>query len=206
MNYWFDSVMARGTGALIALLGAASAAAILLISLVVMGLQLYPTRLPDGYADLSLPELLWGSLTRMLSSGAFREDEGWGFRIAMLAATLCGLVLVAGLIGIISNAFDGRVLELRRGRSRVLESGHTLIVGWNATVLPMIGELATAGAEGVAAPWCCSAAATRWRSRTRLRASSGVCAASGSSSAPGPPSNPPTSRWRARRRLAASSS
>ena len=147
-SYWFDSVMARGTGALIALLGLGTLVAILIISAGVAVFGLYPTALPDGYADLSLPELLWGSLTRMLSSGAFREDEGWGFRIAMLVATVVGLVIVASLIGIISNAFDRRVLELRRGRSRVLESGHLLVIGWNATVLPMIGEFAAAARDG----------------------------------------------------------
>lgn len=146
LRYWFDSVMARGTISLMGLLALASGAFILAVTGIVIAFRLYPTRLPDGFASTDPEEILWGSLVRVLSSGSFREDEGWGFRIAMLIVTVAGLIVVASLIGIISSAFDRKLLELRRGRSRVLEHDHTVILGWSSKVVPIVAELIAARA------------------------------------------------------------
>jgi len=62
----------------------------------------------------------------------------------MLLVTIGGLVIVASLIGIVSGAFDSKVEELRKGRSRVLEQDHTLILGWSSKVFPIVREIATA--------------------------------------------------------------
>ena len=59
----------------------------------------------------------------------------------MLIVTIGGLIIVASLIGIISGAFDSKVEELRKGRSRVLENDHTLILGWSSKVFPIVNEL-----------------------------------------------------------------
>lgn len=141
VRYWFDSVMARGTASLMGLLALASAAFIAAVTAAVVIFRLYPTRLPDGYTSLAPEEILWGSLVRVLSSGSFREDEGWGFRAAMLVVTIAGLIVVASLIGIISSAFDRKLVELRKGRSRVLETDHTVVLGWSSKVVPIVAEL-----------------------------------------------------------------
>ncbi len=143
-RYWFDNVMAKGTGALMALLALASLAFIAIIAGVVV--VLYPLFAPAG-ADLSNPdfgEVLWNNLMRTLDSGTMGGDEGWGFRAAMLVVTIGGVVLVASLIGIISSAFDTKVDELRKGRSRVLETDHTLILGWSSKVFPIVSEICIA--------------------------------------------------------------
>ncbi len=51
---------------------------------------------------------------------------------------------MASLIGIISGAFDSKVEELRKGRSKVLEKDHTLILGWNSKVFPIVSEICIA--------------------------------------------------------------
>jgi len=152
LRYWFDSVMARGTVSLMGLLALASGAFILAVTGVVVAFRLYPTSLPSGFTSLEPGEILWGSLVRVLSAGSIRQDEGWGFRIAMLVVTIAGLIVVASLIGIVSSAFDRRLLELRRGRSRVLETGHTVIVGWNSKVIPIVAELQLAQSDSRRAP------------------------------------------------------
>jgi len=40
-----------------------------------------------------------------------------------------GVLLLATLLGIVVDAAGGRLESLRKGRARVLESGHTLIIG-----------------------------------------------------------------------------
>lgn len=138
-RYWFDGVMSKGMIALVGLLALASVVFIAGISLLVVIFQLFP----DG-GSLDFPEAFWGSLMRTLDSGTMGGDVGVGFRIAMLIVTIGGVILVASLISIISSAFDTRVEELRKGRSRVLETEHTLILGWSSKVFPVVSELCVA--------------------------------------------------------------
>jgi voltage-gated potassium channel Kch len=138
-RYWFDNVMARGTGALMALLAVASVAFIAVVALIVVIFGMFPVG-----EKLDFWEVLWGNLMRTLDSGTMGGDAGWGFRAAMLVVTIGGVVIVASLIGIISGAFDGKVEELRKGRSTVLESEHTLILGWSPKIFPIVSELCVA--------------------------------------------------------------
>lgn len=142
-RYWFDNVMARGTGALMGLLALASVAFIALVALAVVVFRLYPP-LEKGEDAPGFFEVMWGNLMRTLDSGTMGGDEGDGFRWAMLVVTIGGVVIVASLIGIISGAFDSKIEELRKGRSTVLETGHTLILGWSPKIFPIVSELCVA--------------------------------------------------------------
>ena len=142
-RYWFDNWMAKGTIALIALLGIAT----IVLVLVVFGLvQLFTLfgQYPNDDENTNPLDTLWGNLMRTLDPGTMGGDTNWVFRIFMLIITIGGLVIVASLIGIISGAFDSKVEDLRKGRSKVLESDHTLILGWSPKVFPIISELVIA--------------------------------------------------------------
>jgi voltage-gated potassium channel Kch len=142
-SYWFDNWMAKGTLALMALLGIAT----IVLVLVVFGIVQLFTLLgayPNDDPDTKPLDTLWGNLMRTLDPGTMGGDTGWPFRFAMLVITIGGLIIVASLIGIISGAFDSKVEELRKGRSRVLETDHTLILGWSSKVFPIIHELTIA--------------------------------------------------------------
>ena len=147
LRYWFDTVMSRGTIAQIGLLAIASLVLILVASAVVVGFGFYPV-LPTSEGTPSFFEVLWDSLARALSSGSIREDEGWTYRAAMLVVTIGGLIVVAVLIGIVTTALESRVRQLRAGRSRVLETGHTVILGWSGKVVPIVSELCEAARGG----------------------------------------------------------
>jgi voltage-gated potassium channel Kch len=141
-RYWFDNWMSRGLVALIALLGVATAVFVLILgSVAALLLNLSGEKTGE---EASIGELLWGSLMRTLDPGTMGGDEGWWTRILMLLVTIGGLIIVASLIGIVSGAFDGKVEELRKGRSRVLENDHTLILGWSPKVFSIISELVIA--------------------------------------------------------------
>lgn len=142
LRYWFDGVMSRGLAALVGLLALASLAFIAVVSFVVAyaGTWLYPS----GEQHYSFGEAMWNSLMRTLDSGTMGGDQGDGYRAAMLIVTIGGVILVASLISIISSAFDSRVEELRKGRSKVLENDHTLILGWSSKVVPIVNEICIA--------------------------------------------------------------
>jgi voltage-gated potassium channel Kch len=140
VRYRFDDWMSRGTIALMLLLGAATVVFVVILAVVVYFVHAYP----DDASTADFWDVLWGNLMRTLDPGTMGGDSGWGFRALMLVVTIGGLIIVASLIGIISGAFDSKVDELRKGRSRVLESGHTLILGWSPKVFSIVSELAIA--------------------------------------------------------------
>lgn len=141
LRYRFDNVFAKGTGALIALLAAASLVIIFVVALVVRVFNLAPD-------DIPLPKLMWMGLMRTLDSGTMGGDEGgWPFLFAMLTVTIGGIFVVSTLIGVLSAGIEERLDALRRGRSRIVESGHTVILGWSPAIMTLISELVEANAS-----------------------------------------------------------
>jgi len=123
-----------------ALLGIATAVLVLFV----VALAYLVHAFPGDAAEADPLEMVWAGLMHALDAGAVGGDAGWAYRAFMLVITVCGLVIVASLIGIISGAFDEKVMQLRKGHSLVLEEDHTLILGWSNKVCPIIIELATA--------------------------------------------------------------
>jgi ion channel POLLUX/CASTOR len=143
-QYAFDNYMARGTAALIAGLGLASLAIVVVMGLIVVLLGVRPA---GADQSLSFPEAVWLSLMRTLDAGTMGGDEGWGFRLAMLVVTIGGVFVISTLIGVLTSGIESRLDQLRKGRSRVLETGHTVILGWTSSVFTIISELAIANAN-----------------------------------------------------------
>ena len=52
----------------------------------------------------------------------------------MLAVTLGGIFIVATLIGVMTTGIEGKLDELRKGRSLVIEADHTVILGWSPQI------------------------------------------------------------------------
>ncbi len=141
LRYRFDNFMSKGTGALIAGLGVLS-----LIVIAVMGAIISLAGIaPEGSTSgLSFWEAAWESMMRTLDAGTMGGDQGWSFRIAMFVVTLGGVFIISTLIGVLTSGIEGKVDELRKGRSKVLESGHTVILGWSPKVFSILSELVIA--------------------------------------------------------------
>lgn len=143
VRYMFDKSMSAGTVALIGWLGALSLAIIIVASvlIVVMGIA------PEGEsAPHNFLETGWESLMRTIDPGTVGGDVGWGYRAVMLAVTFAGIFIFSALIGVLSTGLEARIAELRKGRSRVLESGHSIILNWSPSIVDIIGELGQANA------------------------------------------------------------
>jgi hypothetical protein len=139
-RYRFDIVMSRGAGVVILWLAGITVALVFLAALV---LTIFGIGVNAG-EDPSLLEAFWQSLLRILDPGTFSGDTGWPLRITMLLVTLLGVLIGGSLIGLIVAAVDSKVEQLRRGRSVVVERGHTLILGWSPRVFTLISEIVTA--------------------------------------------------------------
>ncbi len=144
-QYFFDNYMSRGT---VALIGGLAFVSLLLIAvaglIIAVGDRLLA---PEGSNPPGFIEAVWLSLMRTLDAGTMGGDAGWGFRLIMLGVTLGGIFIVSTLIGVLTAGVEGKLDELRKGRSQVLESGHTLILGWSAQVFTILSELMVANAN-----------------------------------------------------------
>jgi len=140
LRYAFDITMSKGPVALIGWLALLSLTVVLFAAVVLTLAGIAP----QGEEPLDWVEALWASLMRTLDPGTMGGDEGWGFRLVMLGVTLGGIFVISTLIGVLTTGIEGKLEDLRKGRSRVVESGHTVILGWSAQVFSIISELALA--------------------------------------------------------------
>ncbi len=140
LRYEFDKSMAAGPIALIGWLTVVSLIIIVLAAIVltVTGIA------PEGGEPLGLIEGFWASLMRTMDAGALGGDSGWPFRVIMLVVTIAGIFVFSALIGVLGSGIDAKLEELRKGRSRVLETGHTIILNWSPSIFDIISELVIA--------------------------------------------------------------
>jgi ion channel POLLUX/CASTOR len=141
VRYRFDEFMGRGTIALILGLFVIS---ILLIVFVVAAVLLTGVA-NDQDPTLDLPTLLRYGLLRTLDPGTMGSDSGSvGFLLAMFTITLGGIFIISTLIGILNSGLQDKLAQLRKGRSRVIEDQHTVILGWSQQIHTVISEIVAA--------------------------------------------------------------
>jgi hypothetical protein len=145
VRYRFDLALARGPLVVIGYLGVVMLAIIALASTILWGAGFKGVN--GGPAVHNPGEAFWQALLRVLDSGTFASDSSWPTRIISLAVTLAGIFLAGRLIGLIVNAVDQQIEQLRKGRSAVLETDHTLIIGWSPRLPTILTELVAANAN-----------------------------------------------------------
>ena len=132
IRYALDRALARGPITLVAGLAVASTLLVLVASFI--------TRVATG-GEMSLSSILWQILFQALTPNPVDSNAGpWPFLLAMLIVTLGSLLMVSILIGILTTGIGERIRALRRGRSRVLERGHTVILGWDEHIFTIVAQ------------------------------------------------------------------
>lgn len=145
-RYRFDNLMARGTGAQIAMLGVATVVLILVTAAVLVASGLASQ--PDGEQARGFGQLMWDGLMHTLDAGTVAGDGGvWAYRALMLATTVGGIFVLSALIGILTGGFGRLLDDLRKGRSLVVERDHTVVLGYTPKIHTVISQLAEANAN-----------------------------------------------------------
>ncbi|MDD4148832.1 MAG: hypothetical protein PHE33_02275 [Bacteroidales bacterium] len=140
-RYKFDNLMSKGPSAMIGLLGLLS-----LITVIIAGFVYWGFRLTsDGEEPMNVFEGFWQGLMRAMDPGTVAGDVDWVFRLFGFVITLSGIFILSTLIGILGSGIESKLDELRKGKSKVLESNHTLILGWSSKIFTIISELVIAG-------------------------------------------------------------
>ncbi|MFJ3912686.1 CASTOR/POLLUX-related putative ion channel [Streptomyces vinaceus] len=139
-RYWFDSVIARGTPVLIGWLTLVCLAVVVPAS---MALVWADRRVPRTWSGQLVA--VWVSVGQTLKIGGAVGSPLYVLLSVLLA--LVALLFVSTLVGLITNGLNDRVLDLRRGRSTVLEERHTVLLGWSEQVFPIVSELVVANSN-----------------------------------------------------------
>jgi hypothetical protein len=78
---------------------------------------------------------------RTIDPGNVGGDVGsWPFLLSMLAVTAGGILVFSTLIGVITSGINDKLTGLGRGRSFLVERGHTVIFGWSPEIFSVITD------------------------------------------------------------------
>ena len=136
-RYAFDNVMSRGMPAMVGLLGLGSL--VLVVIIATLAWLLAPADVEQNGNWLGV---LWRSILRTMDPGTMGGDEGSRvYLLLMFLVTLGGIFIVSALISILTAGLDTRLALLSRGRSRIIERDHTVILGWSDQVFIVLSEL-----------------------------------------------------------------
>lgn len=97
-----------------------------------------------GLAIVNQNDGIWIAWTYVADPGTHADAEGTLNRLVSFVITIGGMVIFALMIGIISETISDKVDDLKQGKSRVMESNHTLILGWSDKSLAIIEEICLA--------------------------------------------------------------
>ena len=148
-QYKFDNFMSKGGWAvfLALVLG-------FILAFSLMGVVRYLSDLafPNGYirADDSLTgpvdsgELMWEVLVQLMGLRDSADDANFAARAVGVLTIFVGLILFSSLVAFITQEFETRVQQLKKGKSLVVEKNHTLILGFNDRLVDIIEELVIA--------------------------------------------------------------
>ena len=139
LRYSIDNFMSRGSSSIF----------LALLSLFMVGFLIMVTIrsitnlfLPDETLS-SWAEIPWRVYVAVMEGSAAETDgdSNWAAKLTSIIGVMVGLILFSSMVAFITSVFEAKLEELRRGRSLVLESGHTLILGFGDRILEIIREL-----------------------------------------------------------------
>ena len=140
LAYMFDNLMSRGTLALIGCLAVITTVIIAVMSVVVL--------ITNSLQGTSFLTLMWMGLMRTIDSGTITGDSGNAVFVAcMFIITMAGIFIFSILIGLLTTGLQNKMDSLRKGRSKVIESNHTIILGWSDQIFTILSELITANSN-----------------------------------------------------------
>ncbi len=139
IRYRFEQTLSKGPARVIGWLSLLTLSIIVITGIIELLIGKF-----GGSRDGGIIENWWQALLRVLDSGTFAGDVDWPTRILSLFVTIAGIFIAGSLIGLIATTVDRKIESLAKGRSRVIEDDHTVILGWNDHISALVNELVEA--------------------------------------------------------------
>ncbi|WP_225804737.1 NAD-binding lipoprotein [Streptomyces sp. NK15101] len=136
-HYWFDTTLTRGTAALCGWLALVCLALVVPVSTVLVWTDRHtPASLGSRIAAV------WRNTGQTMRLGG---EVGPPLRVALsVLLALIALIYVSTLVSLITTGLTDRLIALNRGHARILESGHTVVLGWSEQIPTVVSELVAA--------------------------------------------------------------
>ncbi|MBF0286440.1 MAG: hypothetical protein HQM14_01365 [SAR324 cluster bacterium] len=139
MQYGFDNFMAKG--------GLSVFLALLVMFFctfaLMFGLRWVASFVLPDETIAQITDQMWRVFLQISDAGAIADDANANYvnKIIGIVTILLGLVFFSSLVAFITSVFEEKITQLRKGKSPVIEEGHTLILGFGNRVLEIIREL-----------------------------------------------------------------
>jgi voltage-gated potassium channel Kch len=142
LRYRFDTAMAKGPSRVLWWLGAVT-----LVFAVLGGIVLLFTDANTG-AGKTVKDFFLSLVATVDGGGEIGLTGGftgnWWYLLVSFILGFGGLVIVSAFIGLLATIMTEQAERLRKGRSVVVEKGHTLVLGWSPKVFDVVSELVEA--------------------------------------------------------------
>jgi Trk K+ transport system NAD-binding subunit len=142
LRYRFDSAMAKGPSRVLWWLGAVT-----VVFAVAGGIVLLSTDANNG-AGGAIKDFYLSLVSTVDGGGEIGLTGGftgnWWYLLVSFLLGFGGLVIVSAFIGLLATIMTQQAERLRKGRSVIVERGHTLVLGWSDKVFDVVSELVEA--------------------------------------------------------------
>ncbi|MBO4413574.1 MAG: hypothetical protein J5830_02590, partial [Clostridia bacterium] len=92
--------------------------------------------------------VFWDSIATVINAWMpSYEDGSIGYLILMSVTAVAGLLFTSVLIGIVTSAIEEKIIELKKGNSLVLESGHIVMLGFDPGEYTLLSQLILAAED-----------------------------------------------------------
>ncbi|MBX6748146.1 MAG: hypothetical protein IRY85_00495 [Micromonosporaceae bacterium] len=91
-------------------------------------------------------QIVWQSMRHVIDPGATEDDteRTWPYRLVMLLTAVGGIFVIGAVVAVLTSALYNRIELVRRGRTPVAVSGHTVVLGWSSQIYTILDEIARA--------------------------------------------------------------
>ncbi|MBN2535353.1 MAG: hypothetical protein JXB88_20920 [Spirochaetales bacterium] len=142
-RYWLENFMAHGGVAVFL-----SLLILFIIALIVLTIirGIFVALNPDEQITANFFKHFWRVFLGLTDPGTLGMEGGdfiW-YYIVGTVTILSGLVIFSMLIAFITTHVEEIIYNFRKGKSQVIEQGHTLILGWNERIFDVMKELIVA--------------------------------------------------------------
>ena len=129
--YSIDNIMARGSFSIIIALTFVVILVVIILSFFIWSLGSNP--------NLGLIDQLWDYFNTGFGKSA--ATGTWTYRLTTFLVGILAIFFSSIIIGSIASSISSKISELREGKSKVIESNHTIILGWSESLYTIINEL-----------------------------------------------------------------
>lgn len=144
LHYRLENTLNKGTFSIIIWLSVLTFLVTIFFGGILMLTGLSPD---DAHPNNTIFDAFWQSFLHTIDTGAIQADNNWWYRLIAIMITLVGVFIFSALISVLTTGLDKVFVEIRKGRSQVIETEYTLILGWTNKVFKIVSELIEANAN-----------------------------------------------------------